>query len=101
MVTKILSPIVIGYVLNKSHGHWLVKVVLHFIITKTRELCDEVVNVVVPKRMGDHEVNVFDTKLEEHIVHMKHQVLEVFQPFLSFLHGFKRKKRSQICWLSC
>ncbi len=49
--------------------------------------------MVVPKRMGDHEVNVFDTKLEEHIVHMKHQVLEVFQPFLSFLHGFKRKKR--------
>jgi hypothetical protein len=79
----------------------LVKVVLHFIITKTQELCDEVVNVVVPKRMGDLEVNVFDTKLEEHIVHMKHQVLEFFQPFLSFLHGFKRKKRSQICWLSC
>ncbi len=49
--------------------------------------------MVVPKRMGDHEVNVFDTKLEEHIVHMKHQFLEVFQPFLFFLHGYKRKKR--------
>ncbi len=83
----------INYVLNKSHGHWLFGVVLHFIITKTCEFHDE----VVPKSMGDPKVNAFDTKLEECIIHMKHQVLEVFQPFLFFCMGL-RNTRITICW---
>ncbi len=49
--------------------------------------------MVVPKRMGDHEVNVFDTKLKEHIVHMKHQVLEFFNLSFLFYMGLKGKKR--------
>ncbi len=57
--------------LNQICGHWLVGGVLHFVITKTWELCDEVVNLVVPSNMGDLEANAFDTKLEELMVHMK------------------------------
>jgi hypothetical protein len=83
-------------VLNQICGHWLPSGALHFVVTKTWELCDEVVNLAVPGNMGDLETNVFDTELEELMVHMKSQVLEFFQPFLSFLHGL-RKRRVTIC----
>ncbi len=81
---------------NQICGHWLPSDALHFVITKTWELFDEVVNLVVPDNMDDFEEIFFDTKLEEFMVHMKCQVLEFFQPFLSFLHGL-RKIRVTIC----
>jgi len=43
-------------------------------------------------------INVFDAKLEELMVHMKLQVLEVFQLFCPF--GISLKRRGVIiCWL--
>jgi hypothetical protein len=41
---------------------------------------------VIPK------ANAFDAKVIELVIHMKHQILEVFQPFLSFMHGFDKKR---------
>jgi hypothetical protein len=43
--------------------------------------------------MGDIKGNAFDAELAKFIVHMKHQTLEVFQPFFSFLNGFDKEKR--------
>jgi len=40
----------------------------------------------------EEEINVFDYELEKLIFHMKHQVLEVLLPFISFMHGLKLKK---------
>ncbi len=42
--------------------------------------------------MGDIKGNVFDAKLGEFMVIMKCHALETFQPFLSFLNGFHKKK---------
>jgi hypothetical protein len=43
--------------------------------------------------MGDLEANVFDAKLIELTVHMKHQTLKVLQPFFSFFNGFDKNRR--------
>jgi len=84
-------------VLNQSHAHWFLRNALHFFLTKTWEFHDKVVDVIVPNNMGDLEANVFDVELDELMVHMKLKVLEVFQPFMSFLDGFQ-KKSFTICW---
>jgi hypothetical protein len=97
-MVKILSPIVIGIVLNQSFGHGLLGEALHFVITKMHEMRDEVANVVVYDNMGDLEVNLFDVVLEELMVCMKCQVLKVFQPFFFFCMGLIRKGLT-ICWL--
>jgi hypothetical protein len=41
--------------------------------------------------MGDIEANAFDAKLIKFIIHMKHQTLEVLQPFFSLLNGFDKE----------
>jgi len=64
--------------LNQNYKHWPLKDALQFIITKACEFRDDVVNLVVPNNMGDLEANVFDVKLIELTIHMKHQTLEVF-----------------------
>jgi hypothetical protein len=46
--------------------------------------------------MGDIKGNAFDVELAKFIVHMKHQTLEDFQPFLSFFNGFDKKKRNNM-----
>jgi predicted Fe-Mo cluster-binding NifX family protein len=56
------------------------------VINKTREVRDELVNVVVPNNLGDPKANAFDTKVIELVIHMKHQISQVLQPFLSFMH---------------
>ncbi len=45
--------------LNQICGHWLFGGELHFVITKTWELCDEVLNLALLGNMGDLEANVF------------------------------------------
>ncbi len=65
---------------------------MNFIATKTHEFHDEVVNVVIVDNMGDLEANVFDSKLAKVMIHMKHQMLIVLQPFPSFLHVFYKKR---------
>jgi hypothetical protein len=65
---------------------------LQFIITKACEFHDDIVNLVVPNNMGDLEANVFDAKLTKLTVHMKHQTLEVLQPFFSFFTRFDKKR---------
>jgi hypothetical protein len=42
----------------------------------------------VPNSLVEEEINVFDYELEELISHMKCQMLEVFLPFISLMHGF-------------
>jgi hypothetical protein len=73
VVMKVLNPIMTSCDLNYSHGHWLLNNTLQFVITKTCEVHDEIVNVVVPNNVGDEEL----TKI---MIHMKHQMLEALQP---------------------
>jgi len=63
VVVKMLSLIVISYVLNQSCKHWLLGDALQFIITKTCEVHDEVVHVVNLDGMGDPKANAFDVEL--------------------------------------
>jgi hypothetical protein len=63
VVVNLLSPIMIGLILNQSHRHWLLGDVVQFVISKTCEVCDELVNVVVPDKLGDLKVNAFDATL--------------------------------------
>jgi hypothetical protein len=65
---------------------------LQYVINKTYEVCDELINVVVPNSLGDLEANAFDVKLTKLMIRMKLQILEIFQPFLSFMHGFDKKR---------
>jgi hypothetical protein len=51
------------------------------VINKTHEVRDELVNVVVPNNLGDPKANAFDAKVTKLVIHMKHQILEVLQPF--------------------
>ncbi len=78
--------------LNQSHEHWFLINALHLFITKTSESHDKVVDAIVPNNMGDLEANVFYVELDEFMVHMKLKVLEVLQPFMSFLDGFEKKR---------
>jgi hypothetical protein len=65
---------------------------LQYVINKTYEVHDELINVVVLNSLGDLEANAFDVKLTKLIINMKLQILEVLQPFLSFMHGFDKKR---------
>jgi hypothetical protein len=65
---------------------------LEFVITKTVEFHNEVVNGVFLDNMANLEANILNGKLVELVLHMKCQMLKVVQPFFSFLHGFDRKK---------
>lgn len=67
--------------------------------TKTHEICDELGNLVVPNNLVDLEANVFDAKLEEFTICMKHQILNVLHLFFFFLHEFDRKKCHNILLL--
>jgi len=42
--------------------------------------------------LGDLETNAFDVELTKLMIRMKLQILEFFQPFLSFMHGFDKKR---------
>jgi hypothetical protein len=70
------------YDLNQNCRHWLFKDALQFIITKACEFHDDIVNLVVPKNMGDLEANVFDAKLVELMVQMKAPKIKSFSTFL-------------------
>jgi hypothetical protein len=65
---------------------------LHLVITKTYKFCGEIYNVIVPNNMGDLETNFFNAKLTKLAICMKHQLLEVLQPFFSFLHTYSIRK---------
>lgn len=84
VVMKVLRPIMTICNLNYSHGHCLLNNTLQFVITKTREVHDEIVNVVVPNNVGDEEAKAFDVELTNIMIHMKHQMLEALQPFFFF-----------------
>ncbi len=46
----------------------------------------------MPNSLIENEINIFDFVLEELISRMKHYVLEVLLPFISFMHDFDKKK---------
>jgi hypothetical protein len=81
VVMKVLRPIMISCDLNYTHGHWLLNNTLQFVITKTCEVHDEIINVVVPNNVGDEEVKAFDIELKKIMIHIKHQMLEALQFF--------------------
>ncbi len=55
--------------LNYSHGHWLLTNTLQFVITKTCEVRDEIVNVVVPNNVGDEKAKAFHIANKNHDSH--------------------------------
>ncbi len=91
-----LSPIMTGCVINQSCGHWLFEDTLQYIITKTREVRDDVGHVVNLDGMGDPKANVFDVKLAYLAIRMKCQILEFLQPFLYFMHAFEKKRAGYV-----
>lgn len=84
----------VSNVLNKNCEHWLLGDALQFVIIKIHEFCNYVVDLVVLDNMANPKANVCDAELKNLTIHMKHQMLEVLQPFLLFflLHGFDKKK---------
>jgi hypothetical protein len=42
--------------------------------------------------MAHLESNVLDVELIKFMIHIKHQTLEVFLPFFSFVNGFDKKR---------
>jgi hypothetical protein len=94
IVVKIMSPIVISNVLNKNYEHWLLGDALQFVIIKIHEFCNYVVDLVVLDNMADPKANVCGAKLKNLTICMKHQMLEVLQPFLFFFFyiGLIRKR---------
>jgi len=47
----------------------------------------------------EKEIHVFDYELEEFISRMKRQVLKVLLPFISFMHGFKKKHHNMLAFI--
>jgi hypothetical protein len=56
--------------LNQKCEHWLFEDALKFNIFDICELHDELANWIIFNNLGDLEVNVCDTKLEDLIIHM-------------------------------
>jgi hypothetical protein len=93
-VVKVISPK--GCVLNKSWGHWLLRNALQFIISMCQEIKKDLKFQRVIDSLTKKEVNIFDLGFKQLIVWMNHQVLEAFQPLISFLHAFHMKIRHNI-----
>ncbi len=91
-VVKVISPIVKGYVLNQSWGHWPFGDAFQFIISMCQEIQEDLKFQRVINSLAKKEVNIFYLGFKQLIVCMNHQVLEAFQPFISFLHAFHIKK---------
>jgi predicted Na+-dependent transporter len=91
IVVKIMLPIVIGNVLNKNHGNWLLGDALQFVIIKIHEFCNYVVDVVVLDNMANPKANVCDVKLEKLTIHMKRQMLNLFNLSSLLWMGLIRK----------
>jgi hypothetical protein len=47
---------------------------------------------VVYSSLQDLNINEFDLKLKELLMHMKWQILQVYVPFISFMNGFDKEK---------
>ncbi len=65
IVIKVLSPIIIGCVMNPSHGHWLLGNTLQFIISTCHELCNEPAHQTILDNLLDPNATTFDAKLEK------------------------------------
>ncbi len=70
VVMKVLSLVVISCVLNQNCEHWFFEDAFKFNIFDICELHDELANWIIFNNLGDLEVNVCDTKLEDLIIHM-------------------------------
>lgn len=71
VVIKVLSPIIIGCVMNPSHGYWLLGNTLQFIISTCHELCNELAHQTILDNLIDPNSTIFDAKLEELQICMK------------------------------
>ncbi len=60
----------------------------HFIILTCKEIHENLICQKVLNNLAKNEANVFDLELEQFIDHMKCQVLEILQPFISFYMHF-------------
>lgn len=76
----------------------MLKNTLQFVNTKTCEVHDEVVDVVVLNNESDEEAKTFDIELAKIMIHMKHQMLEALQPFFNIFYMGLIEKKSTICW---
>lgn len=65
----------------------------HFIISTCQDIDENLICQIISNNLAKEEANVLNLELEQLIDDMKCQVLEVFQPLISFLHAFHMKNK--------
>jgi hypothetical protein len=89
IVVDCFSPIVITCVQNQSRGHWLLSDVLHFAISMSLKLIEDLENVPYFKTLMEEDSSVAHELMASNI---KIEVCGVLDNFLSFLKKFDEKK---------
>lgn len=85
-IVKILSPIIINYVLNQNQRHWFFGDALYFIIFTYHDFHQDLALMVFLNSLVNLEAYIFLIKS------WKKKVLDVLNSFLSFLHCVAKKK---------
>ncbi len=86
----LFSPIILAYVLNQSHGHWLISDVLHFAISTSLKLKEENQIVSFENVMDDDSIVINELSLL--ISNIRREVINVLDSFLSFLRIYDNTK---------
>jgi hypothetical protein len=90
IIVDFLSLNVYAYVLNQSHGYWLLNDVLHFAISMSLKLKEE--NKIIPSfesLMEDDSIIYGELSLLAS--NIKRDVINVLDSFLSFLKKYEKK----------
>jgi len=93
IIINCLSLVVFTYVLNQSHGHWLLNDVLHSTISMNLKLREENQVLVSFESLMDDDSVVSD-ELSLLASNIKREVINVLDSFLSFLKVYDKKKNS-------
>jgi hypothetical protein len=86
----LFSPIILAYVFNQSHGHWLISDVLHFAISTSLKLKEENQIVSFENVMDDDSIVINELSLL--ISNIRREVINVLDSFLSFLRIYDNTK---------
>jgi hypothetical protein len=98
IIVDYLSLVVSTYVLNHSHGHWLLSDVLHFAISMSLKLKEE--NQILPsfESLMDDD-SIVNDELSSLAFNIRREVINVMDSFLSFLKVYDRKKSHNMIYL--
>jgi hypothetical protein len=86
-----LSPIVFAYVVNQSHGHWLLSDALHSIIFMSLKLKEENKIILSFESLTEDDSIIFN-ELSFLAFNIRREVINVLDSFLSFLKKYENRK---------